>query len=273
MTNVASIPQLSTTPTGRLPYAVAAAPCSAGALAPACPDGITFCLGDPDTHGDPREHIHHGPAHSMSGTFGKSLVEFSLVQWHDGKPELEFVGDGQWDTLNLDQADELIGAEAAHLAKLHETRAHLAKLLGGQPEESAPVAAGGHGRATSAEVAAVHARAPWCEVTEHDTTRFRADVACYRYGTGVTLPVFFPGDPEQTGGEVLRAVLDVRPYDENPARHEPVVNLEVIEDHWIEDLDPDALADVIAKLRGHLDELDQVHARLVQARADWSVQA
>ncbi|MET9479846.1 hypothetical protein [Streptomyces sp. NPDC006638] len=109
---------------------------------PACPDGVSFCYGDPDTHSDPREHIHHAPANHMTGTFGDELMDCSIVQWHDGRPAMEFVGNGSWGTLTLDQVDELITAETKHLATLRRQRNQLAALLGSKP------------LATSAEVTA-----------------------------------------------------------------------------------------------------------------------
>lgn len=94
-----------------------------------CPDGRAWCTGDPDSHADPREHIHHGPAHAITDPAGQRVMEFSIVQWHEGRPELEFESGGRWETFDLDQTDELIAATAAHLGKLRKARNHLAELL------------------------------------------------------------------------------------------------------------------------------------------------
>lgn len=94
-----------------------------------CPDGRAWCTGDADSHADPREHIHHGPAHAITDPAGQRVMEFSIAQWHDGRPELEFESGGQWDTFDLDQTDELIAATAAHLDKLRKARNQLAELL------------------------------------------------------------------------------------------------------------------------------------------------
>ncbi|MET9516421.1 hypothetical protein [Streptomyces sp. NPDC002994] len=135
-----------------------------------------------------------------------------------------------------------------------------------------PMKDDGPQRATRAEILDPHNRFPLCESDhENDLTsgEYKVDVTCYRYYDGVELPVFF-ADDKSTGGDVLRSVIDVHPYSETAGRQLPCVNLEIIEDHWIQDLDPDGLADVIAKLRGQLDHLDQVHAQLVQARTGWA---
>ncbi|GAA2972308.1 DUF6907 domain-containing protein [Streptomyces enissocaesilis] len=150
------------------------------------------------------------------------------------------------------------------------TEAFLRKALAYAIEH--PMETDGLLRATPAEIFEPHSRFPLCGSDHKDdlaSGEFKADVTCYRYYDGVELPVFF-ADDKSTGGDVLRSVIDVHPYSEVAERQLPCVNLEVIEDHWIQDLDPDGLADVIAKLRGQLDQLDQVHAQLVQARADWA---
>ncbi|WJD99737.1 DUF6907 domain-containing protein [Streptomyces antimycoticus] len=104
-----------------------------------------------------------------------------------------------------------------------------------------------------------------------------ADLAHVARFDGAPLRVFSPGYEGFKGGvfeeAVFAATLDVHPYDDEPVRRQPTVNLEVVQDHWIENLGPDELADVIAKVRAQMDRLDDVHARLVQARAEWQARA
>lgn len=94
-----------------------------------CPDRIAWCTGDAATHADPREHIHHGPANAITDPAGQRVMEFSIVQWHDARPKLEFESGGQWDAFDLDQTDDLIAATVAHLDKLRKARNQLAELL------------------------------------------------------------------------------------------------------------------------------------------------
>ncbi|MGQ4514253.1 hypothetical protein [Streptomyces sp. DW26H14] len=101
---------------------------------PACPDNRAFCLGAPKNHADPREHIHRGPAHTLRDTDGGEYDGFAIVQWHDEAPVLEFQGSGNWDCLTLPAVDELVAAQAAHLADLRGTRDQLAELLGAEPK-------------------------------------------------------------------------------------------------------------------------------------------
>ncbi|MEU9057929.1 hypothetical protein AB0D13_03260 [Streptomyces sp. NPDC048430] len=100
----------------------------------ACPDGKAYCLGEPIDHSDPREHIHRGPEHFLRGSYlgrgsgAGSILAFSLIQWNDDKPQLEFAADGTWPELDLPQIDELIGDLADYLHKLEAARNQLAEL-------------------------------------------------------------------------------------------------------------------------------------------------
>lgn len=70
---------------------------------------------------------------------------------------------------------------------------------------------------------------------------------------------------------VLWGVLVCDPYAEEPDPRVPVVNVAVVDDHWITHLDPDGLAELAAKLRAQADRLDQeIRPQLVAARADWA---
>ncbi|MFJ5150866.1 hypothetical protein ACIQCF_04660 [Streptomyces sp. NPDC088353] len=98
----------------------------------ACPDGVTFCTGDPDTHADPREHHHQGREHSLSGSyleFADGIMAFHLSQLDDDTPSLLFQADGIWPQLSLPQVDELISDETVHLIALRADRRRLADLL------------------------------------------------------------------------------------------------------------------------------------------------
>lgn len=65
--------------------------------------------------------------------------------------------------------------------------------------------------------------------------------------------------------------IECHPYAEDPEPRVPVVNIAIIGDLWIKDLDPDGLADVVAKLRAQADRLDnEVRPALVAARDDWA---
>ncbi|MCT9009364.1 DUF6907 domain-containing protein [Streptomyces rhizosphaerihabitans] len=106
----------------------------------ACPDGKPHCLGEPLDHSDPREHIHRGPEHSLRGSYlgsgprAGSILGFSLIQWNDDKPQLEFAADGAWPELDLPQIDELMSDLADYLHKLQAARDQLAQLNGEEPK-------------------------------------------------------------------------------------------------------------------------------------------
>ncbi|MFD6801118.1 DUF6907 domain-containing protein [Streptomyces cyaneofuscatus] len=95
---------------------------------PLCPDGRLWCTADPDSHADPREHVHRGPQIAMHGAYGFDVMAFHLLQWNDDEVTLAFVGAGDWPDLNVDQVDELIEDMAVHLDRLRAVRAKMAAI-------------------------------------------------------------------------------------------------------------------------------------------------
>lgn len=100
---------------------------------PACPDGIDWCTGDPDSHADPHEHRHVGTPHALTGPYlsdkDREVLAFELVQWTGAEPRLSFQADGTWPDLNVEQVGALIRDLTAHLIALHVERRRMAILL------------------------------------------------------------------------------------------------------------------------------------------------
>ncbi|WP_455361981.1 DUF6907 domain-containing protein [Streptomyces sp. SYSU K21746] len=119
----------------------------------ACPDGVAWCIGRPVDHADPSERIHYGPATALTTASGDEVMTFSLVQWDDEDPGLEFEGDGDWDQLTLSQVDTLRADIAEYLARLDAARDQLAGLLDAEQKRTAPASV----RAEAAERAAIEA--------------------------------------------------------------------------------------------------------------------
>ncbi len=75
---------------------------------------------------------------------------------------------------------------------------------------------------------------------------------------------------------ILGGSIEFHPYTGNPeatvtSAGVPVAHLQIIEDYWMHDLDPWALATIAAKLRTQADYLDhQIRPALQAARADWA---
>lgn len=97
--------------------------------------------------------------------------------------------------------------------------------------------------------------------------RFPGDIWCQAFRSDVTLPINSDGNPEEF--RVLSATMNVRPFDEKLAARLPFVSIEMIDDHWIDDLDPDGLETVIRTLSERLADLRQAHALLVRTRAEY----
>lgn len=77
---------------------------------------------------------------------------------------------------------------------------------------------------------------------------------------------------EGRGAEEFRLLgwhIDVHPFSSHIAQRQPVANVEVIDDHYTEDLDPDGLAYVIDVLQSRVDSLRTAHTRLVELRAAY----
>lgn len=112
----------------------------------------------------------------------------------------------------------------------------------------------------------------WC-ASDHqrdiETGEFRVDVTHARHDTGPVAGMHVDGEGEGIPVRVLGAILDVHPFSESLHQRLPNVSVEIVDGHWVEDMDPAALANLIAMLRGRLDDLDRVHAQLLAARAEW----
>ncbi|WP_261719076.1 hypothetical protein [Streptomyces sp. FZ201] len=100
---------------------------------PACPDGIDWCTGDPDSHADPHEHRHVGTPHALTGPYlsdkDREVLAFELVQWTGAEPRLSFQADGTWPDLDIDQVDALVRDLTAHLIALRVEQRRMAILL------------------------------------------------------------------------------------------------------------------------------------------------
>ncbi|MFI7234474.1 DUF6907 domain-containing protein [Streptomyces cyaneofuscatus] len=109
-----------------------------------------------------------------------------------------------------------------------------------------------------------------CDIDHHSdvaTPYFPEDIWCQTPRTDVTLPINENGKPEEY--KVLGITLNVRPWDAKLSQRLPHASVEVIDDCWIEDLDPDALAIVIATLESRLQVLRDSHTQLVKLRAEF----
>ncbi|MFI1394079.1 DUF6907 domain-containing protein [Streptomyces sp. NPDC020681] len=100
------------------------------------------------------------------------------------------------------------------------------------------------------------------------TPSYPGDIWCQAPRQDVTLPINSNGSPEEY--RVLSSTLNVRPFDEMVSARLPFVSLEIIDDHWIEDLDPDGLETVIRTLAERLDDLREAHAELVRTRTEYA---
>lgn len=97
------------------------------------------------------------------------------------------------------------------------------------------------------------------------------DIWCQSFSSVVSLPINDRGTPEEV--PVLSWTVNVRPFHRKLAARRPHVYVELVQDAWIEDLDPDALETVIGTLEERVKAMRQAHAELVRVRAEYGVSA
>ncbi|WP_030304169.1 DUF6907 domain-containing protein [Streptomyces katrae] len=109
---------------------------------------------------------------------------------------------------------------------------------------------------------------PGCE-SDHSgdmrTPTFPEDIWCEVLAADVHMPVNTSGYAEDF--RVLGVKLSMIPFSRVPAERVPHAVVEVVDDHWMDGLDPDGLATVISTLEQRVQTLRSTHARLVAIRA------
>jgi hypothetical protein len=93
------------------------------------------------------------------------------------------------------------------------------------------------------------------------------DVWCWFWDESLTLPVNENGQPEEF--RVLSTVIKVQPWSEKIAERLPFAVVELVDDHFIDGLDPDGLETVINTLAARLNEMRETQRRLTEIRAAY----
>lgn len=102
---------------------------------------------------------------------------------------------------------------------------------------------------------------------EIGATVFPEDIWCWFWSEGLSLPVNECGTPEEF--KVLDTVIKVEPWSPSIAQRLPYAVVELVDDHFIDGLDPDGLATVIRTLSERVEAMRETHARLVAVRAEY----
>lgn len=100
---------------------------------------------------------------------------------------------------------------------------------------------------------------------------FREDVWCWTDAQPLTLPVNTNGEPEEF--RVLDTIIKVEPWSPKVAERLPFAVVEVVDDHFIDGLDPDGLETVINTLAARVEGMRETHRRLVEVREAYKAQA
>lgn len=103
--------------------------------------------------------------------------------------------------------------------------------------------------------------------SDMETPTLPEDIWCWMTAEDMTLPVNTNGHPENF--RVLSTVLKVEPWSEKIAERLPFAVVEIVDDHFIEGLDPDGYETVINALAERLEQMRATHRRLVEIRAEY----
>jgi hypothetical protein len=96
---------------------------------------------------------------------------------------------------------------------------------------------------------------------------FREDVWCWFWDESLKLPVLEGGEPEEF--RVLSTVIKVEPWSSKVAERLPYAVIELLDDHFIDGLDPDGLETVINTLAERVERMRETHRRLVEVREEY----
>ncbi|GAA3036949.1 DUF6907 domain-containing protein [Streptomyces glomeratus] len=100
---------------------------------------------------------------------------------------------------------------------------------------------------------------------------YREDIWCWFWDESLTLPVNENGTPEEF--RVLSTVIKVEPWSAKVSERLPYAVIELVDDHFIDGLDPDGLETVINTLAARVERMRETHRRLVEVRAEYKEQA
>jgi hypothetical protein len=96
------------------------------------------------------------------------------------------------------------------------------------------------------------------------------EVNCAQYDTANTVELQIGCGSENFGGYATLSVeIHSDPVHPDPAKRMPLASIEVMEDHYIEDLDPNGLAVVIDKLEQRVAAMRVRHAALVRIHNEY----
>jgi hypothetical protein len=102
---------------------------------------------------------------------------------------------------------------------------------------------------------------------EEGREAFLEDIWCWFWDESLTLPVNENGRPEEF--RVLSTVVKVEPWSATVAQRLPFAVIELVDDRFIDGLDPDGLETVINTLSARVEQMRETHARLVEIRAEY----
>ncbi|MET7688014.1 hypothetical protein ABZT06_08535 [Streptomyces sp. NPDC005483] len=96
---------------------------------------------------------------------------------------------------------------------------------------------------------------------------FREDVWCWTPSEALTLSVNASGVAEEFA--ILSTLIKVEPWSPTVSHRLPYAVVELVDDHFIDGLDPDGYETLINTLQARLDAMRETQRRLVEIRAAY----
>ncbi|MFK4023131.1 DUF6907 domain-containing protein [Streptomyces albogriseolus] len=155
----------------------------------------------------------------------------------------------------------------------HAISQHVAALMGSIPQQPAPAVERPRTWSFINRYTGQDMQVTCMQGCSIDHTRevgrslFPEDVWCWTTPDPLTLPVNTNGQPEEFA--VLSTVIKVEPWSGKVAERLPYAVVELVDDHFIEGLDPDGLETVISTLANRLEQMRATHRRLVEVREEY----
>lgn len=106
---------------------------------------------------------------------------------------------------------------------------------------------------------------------DRETPIHPEDVWCATDSSDVYLPVSAGADKVEEF-RVLGVFIRQEPFSRHMHERVPHAQVEIVDDHWMESLDPDGLATAILTLEAQLARFRDVHAQLTELREQGRVQ-
>lgn len=218
-----------------------------------------------------------GPMVSLPSSWNPNLGVLKAqitLDPESNQPEIAFdAGGDDWTNLAADGLRAYTAKVRAHLPRLDAVADQFDAITGANPTvpSGAPVAEQPRRWSFTDKRSGQQLEVvclPGCtndHALDQAQPAYREDIGCTVTGDADTLPINTGEGPDEW--EVLQTQVSMYPYSHRISERQPYAAVQVLDNHWVQGLDPDGLQFVIDTVAVQLDRMREMHARLVEARA------